>query len=83
MSNGVKVSNPPKALIVLVALLCITALMIVNRLDPDHGLGVIGLIVGYAIGNGIAARDGDPIKPIFDQRDPRRRQEDRLNEGDD
>lgn len=82
MSNGVKVSNPPKALIVLVALLCITTLMIVNRVDPEAGLGVIGLIVGYAIGNGIAARDGDPIKPIFDQKNPHRRQEDRPTEED-
>ena len=70
-------ANPPKALIVLVALICITTLMLAGRVDTDAGLAVIGLIVGYGIGNGIAAQQGEPIKPIFDTKDPHRRRTDK------
>lgn len=73
-------SNPPKALIVLAALFCVTILMMMQRIEAETGAGILGLITGYGIGNGIAAKQGDPIKPIFDQRDPHRRAEDR--EGD-
>lgn len=73
-----RLANPPKALIALVALICITTLMALGRVDSDSGLGVIGLIVGYAIGNGIAAKDGDPNIPIFDTRNPRRRKTDQA-----
>ena len=58
-------TNPPKALIVLIALLCVTALMMFDRIQPEAGLGLLGLIVGYGIGNGIAAKQGDPVEPIF------------------
>lgn len=58
-------SNPPKALIVLVALLMLGALIAVGRIDAESGLGLIGLIVGYGIGNGIAAKAGDTVEPII------------------
>lgn len=69
-------SNPPKALIVLTALVCVTILMLTSRIEPETGAGLLGLIVGYGIGNGIAAAQGDPIKPIFDTKNPARRSED-------
>jgi len=57
--------NPSKALIALVALICITVLIAVGAIDPNQGLPIITMIVGYAVGNGIAARKGDPVDPII------------------
>ena len=57
--------NPSKALIALVALICVTVLIAVGSIDSDPGLPIITMIVGYAVGNGIAARKGDPVEPII------------------
>ena len=72
-----RLSNPPKAFIVLAALVCITILMLFDRITSEAGVGLMGLIVGYGIGNGVAAKQGDPITPIFDTTNPARRAEDR------
>jgi len=42
-----------------------TVLIAVGQLDSDQGLPLITMIVGYAVGNGIAARKGDPVDPII------------------
>ena len=60
-----KITNPPKALIALVGLLCLTVLMALNSIEEATGTGLIGSILGYAIGNGIAARQGQPVSPII------------------
>jgi hypothetical protein len=39
--------------------------MAVRAIDSATGMPVITLIVGYAVGNGIAARKGDPVEPII------------------
>lgn len=62
------ITNPPKALIALVALLCITALLITGSIASDAGTGLMGLIVGYAVGNGIAAKSGQSVDPIIGRR---------------
>ena len=60
--------NPSKALIALVALICITVLIAVGAIDPNQGLPIITMIVGYAVGNGIAAKKGEPVEPIIGAR---------------
>ena len=57
--------NPSKALIALVALICITVLIAVRAIDANTGMPIITMIVGYAVGNGIAAKKGDPVEPII------------------
>ena len=57
--------NPSKALIALVALICVTVLIAVGSIDSNQGLPIITMLVGYAVGNGIAARKGDPVDPII------------------
>jgi len=57
--------NPSKALIALVALICITVLIAVRAIDANMGMPIITMIVGYAVGNGIAAKKGDPVEPII------------------
>ena len=59
------IANPPKALILLVALICITVLLAFNRITTEAGLPLISAIVFYGIGNGVAARNGTPSQPIL------------------
>ena len=58
-------ANPSKALIALVGLICITVLMITDSISQDAGIGLISAVIGYAIGNGIAAKAGQPVEPII------------------
>lgn len=58
-------TNPPKALIALVALICITVLRALDKLDQASFNAIGGLIVGYAVGNGVAAKKGEPVQPII------------------
>jgi len=60
-----RIANPSKALIALVALVCITVLRALDKLDQASFNAIGGLIVGYAVGNGIAARQGDEVQPII------------------
>ena len=62
------IANPPKALIALVGLICLTLLMALKAIEEATGTGLIGSILGYAIGNGIAARSGQQVQPIIGQK---------------
>jgi hypothetical protein len=59
------ITNPPKAFIALIGLICLTVLMALGAIDNATGTGMIGTILGYAVGNGIAARQGVPVDPII------------------
>ena len=63
------ISNPPKALIALVGLICLTILMATQSIEEATGTGLIGSILGYAIGNGISAKNGQPVQPIIGKKD--------------
>lgn len=62
------VSNPPKALILLVALVCVTVLLAIGKVSTEAGLPIISAIVFYGIGNGVAARGGKPAEPVIGPR---------------
>ena len=64
------IANPPKAFIALVGLICLTLLMALNAIEQATGTGLIGSILGYAIGNGIAARSGTTVQPIIGSKPP-------------
>ena len=61
-------TNPPKALIALGALICITVLRALDKLDQASFNAIGGLIVGYAVGNGVAAKQGQRVDPIIGRR---------------
>jgi len=63
-----KLVNPSKALILLVALICITALLGLGRITTEAGLPLISAIVFYGIGNGVGAKQGGST-PIIGPRD--------------
>lgn len=64
------IANPPKAFIALVGLICLTLLMALNAIEQATGTGLIGSVLGYAIGNGIAAKSGQPVQPIIGSKPP-------------
>ena len=66
--------NTSKATIALVALVCVTLLLMTDSISSDGGFGLLGTIVGYAVGNGIAARTGVTADPIIRPR-PKTNQE--------
>ena len=64
------IANPSKALIALVGLVCLTVLMATKAISSDAGLPIVTTIIGYAVGNGIAAKKGDPVEPIIGKKKP-------------
>jgi hypothetical protein len=65
----VKIANPTKAFLLLVSLICITGLIISGRVLAEAGLPIITYIVGYGVGNGIGAKNGDNAPQIFSRKD--------------
>jgi hypothetical protein len=63
--------NPSKALIALVALICMTVLLAVGAIETDQGLPIITMIVGYSVGNGMAALTGKQVDPIIKKKEPK------------
>jgi hypothetical protein len=64
------IANPPKALILLVALLCITILIAVGKVTTEAGLPIISAIVFYGIGNGVGAKLNQQSPKIFETKEP-------------
>jgi len=61
--------NPSKALIALIGLICMTILIAVGAINSDQGLPIITMIVGYSVGNGMAALTNKPVEPIIRKKD--------------
>lgn len=64
-----KIANPSKAFILLVALICVTVLMAIGKVPTDAGLPLVSATLFYAIGNGVAAKTGQPVEPIIGKKD--------------
>ena len=62
-------NNPPKFYVVVLTLICLTALMLTNTIEAESGLALIALIVGYGIGNGIAAVNNERVEPMIGAKD--------------
>jgi hypothetical protein len=59
------VNNLPKFLILLMGLLCLTALMIFDKIDMASGVPMLTMIIGYSIGNGVNAKQGNDSSTVF------------------
>jgi hypothetical protein len=62
------IANPTKALILLVGLICLTCLCNAGRVDMDNGVPILTLVIGYAVGNGVGARQGQDSQPIIGEK---------------
>ncbi len=60
-----RIQNPSKALIALVALICVTVLMALGKIDETGGMGIIGMITGYSVGNGVGALKRQDTSGMF------------------
>lgn len=59
------VTNAPKLLVIgLFVLLCGVALLI-GRVTFTEFAAITGPFVGYLVGNGVAAKNGDPVQPAI------------------
>ena len=65
------VNNLPKFLILLVGLLCLTALMIADKIDMASGVPMLTMIIGYSIGNGVNAKQGNESSNVFGTKTPK------------
>ena len=61
--------NPSKALIALIGLLCITILLLGGKLETSEGVPILTMIIGYSIGNGMAALTNKEVQPIIRKKD--------------
>lgn len=59
------VANPSKAGLALVGMICVTVLLALDAISTEAGTGMLGAVIGYAIGNGIAAGTGKNVDPII------------------
>jgi hypothetical protein len=64
------IANPPKALILLVALLSLVLLMAIDKVDTNSGMPILTAIVFYGIGNGVAAKTNQQSPKIFESKQP-------------
>ena len=64
------IANPPKALILLVALLSLVLLMAIGKVETEAGMPILTAIVFYGIGNGVAAKSGVDSPKIFQHKTP-------------
>lgn len=57
--------NTWKAIIALAALISVSVLMAIGSIGTGEGMPIITLIVGYVVGNGVAAKQGINSQPII------------------
>lgn len=58
------VFNYLKAGIAALCVIAVTVLMAVKSIDSGAGMPIITLVVGYALGNGIATKQGIASQPL-------------------
>ena len=61
--------NPSKAAIALCGLVCMTVLIAIGSIPSEQGVPIITMIVGYSVGNGMAALSNKPVEPIIRKKD--------------
>lgn len=66
------VNNAPKLVGILLAMLCLTFLFAIDKLTESGYIGLMGLIIGYLVGNGVAAQRGEPVEPVLGESRKRR-----------
>ena len=65
------VNNLPKFLILLMGLLCLTVLMVFDKIDMASGVPMLTMIIGYSIGNGVNAKQGGESSNVFGTKTPK------------
>lgn len=64
------INNSPKFILLLVGLLCLTLLMALDKINMASGIPILTMVIGYGIGNGVAAKTGAPATNVFGKKKP-------------
>jgi hypothetical protein len=59
------INNAPKLYVALLVVVCCTVLLALGKINETAGMTTIGSVIGYILGNGVAAKNGDPVEPIL------------------
>lgn len=62
-------NNTPKAVGIVLCMILLTLVFALDKLSEAGYIGLMGLIVGYLVGNGIAAKAGEPVEPVLGRAD--------------
>lgn len=65
-----RIGNPTKATLAALAMILLTILMATHTIDQAAGLGLLGSLVGYVVGNGVGAKTKVPVDPIVAPKEP-------------
>lgn len=57
--------NTSKAIAIGIAFICVCALMAIHTIGETAGVGLIGPLIGYIVGNGNSAKNGQTAQPII------------------
>ena len=63
-------NNPAKFWGIVLYLVLASTGWFIGRMDTTQWAAATGPLIGYLIGNGVAARKGDPIEPALSRRTP-------------
>ena len=66
---NVNVNNPPKLLGILLGMVLLTVVFAIGTLSESGYLGLMGLIVGYLVGDGVAAYAGHTTESVLGETD--------------
>lgn len=61
----IAITNVSKLIIAAIVVICCTVLLATNSIDPGAGMAPITLIIGYMLGNGVAAITNKPVTPVI------------------
>ena len=64
----VAVGSSGKLILAILAVVAITVLLMTHSIAESGGVGLLGLIVGYIVGNGVTAAGGKPVASILEAR---------------
>lgn len=62
-------NNWPKFIGLLVVGVGIIILLALGRVSEAGGFGLLGIIIGYLAGNGVAAKSGEKAEPVLAPRE--------------
>ena len=66
--KDLSIYNNSKLIFSMLVIICVTGLLIANRITDVAGVGLIGTVSGYILGNGVAAITGHKVDPIIGNR---------------
>lgn len=65
--------NLAKLVTAITTIVGMVALLALGSISETQGVSTITMVLGYILGNGVAALRGEPVQPVISARTPRER----------